>query len=240
MQILKEQLKELIQKMEKTSNKYKLDKETLNNLYSDYPFNKIEYIISCLIASKTITFEQYLDIRNSYLQRNKYLRLFEMAPRTFGETWGQNYLMKIVPELQKPSKDLDPNYSGQYDLWYNNIKIEVKASRAVKKESGKTLLEKALLSTSSERFNMNFQQIKPLCCDVFIWIAVWKDKIRYWVLNRDEVKNNKHYSNGQHRGNVGEGQLWIKNSNIDEFNIYEVDEKDILAAIVGRYNKLDM
>ena len=78
---------------------------------------------------------------------------------------------------------------------------------------------------------MNFQQIKPACCDVFVWIAVWRDKIRYFVLSSDEVVRNKYYSIGQHRGNVGEGQLWLKESNIAEFECYEVGVRDILDRI---------
>lgn len=81
---------------------------------------------------------------------------------------------------------------------------------------------------------MNFQQIKPACCDVFVWIAVWRDVIRYWVLSSDEVKNNCYYSSGQHRGNVGEGQLWLKDTNIDDFKKYEVDVRDILSKIVEK------
>ena len=71
-----------------TGESCNLDEEFLNNLYSVYPFNKFKYIISHLIAKNIITLEQYLDIRNSYLERNKYLYVFEItAPRTFGETW---------------------------------------------------------------------------------------------------------------------------------------------------------
>lgn len=40
-----------------------------------------------------ISLDEYLEMRAEYLQRNKYLHLFELAPRTFGETWGQNHLM---------------------------------------------------------------------------------------------------------------------------------------------------
>ena len=78
---------------------------------------------------------------------------------------------------------------------------------------------------------MNFQQIKLMCCDVFVWIAGWRDKIRYWVLSSEEVANNKYYSVGQHRGNVGEGQLWLKDTNIQDFDEYEVSVRDILSAI---------
>lgn len=239
MELLEGELKQLLKKMKiDTNNKYGINDEFLDNLYSVFPFNKFEYIISHLIATNTIDLEQYLEIRNSYLQRNKYLYIFEItAPRTFGEKWAQQHLNEIVPELERPSKKYDPNYSGQYDFWYEGIRIEVKASRAVRKESGETLIYKALSSDSKEEFNMNFQQIKPDCCDIFVWIAVWRDKIRYWVLTSDEVKNNKHYSIGQHRGNIGEGQLWFTDKNINEFDIYEVGVRDILDIIIRKYNK---
>ena len=84
---------------------------------------------------------------------------------------------------------------------------------------------------------MNFQQIKTNCCDVFVWIGVWTDTIKLWVLSSDEVKNNKHFSAGQHRGNVGEGQLWIKETNIDEFEKYRVDEKNNLQKIIKKKKK---
>lgn len=219
----------------KTNNSIDLRDESLDDLYSVYPFNKFEYVISHLIATETISLQEYLDIRNSYLERNKYLYVFEItAPRTFGETWAQRHLNEVVPELKKPSTALDPTYSGEYDFWYNGIKIEVKASRAVKRKSGDALIIKALSSDSKSGFDMNFQQIKPACCDVFVWIAVWRDKIRYWVLSSDEVSNNKYYSTGQHRGNVGEGQLWLKESNIEEFAEYEVSVRDILTAIIEK------
>lgn len=82
---------------------------------------------------------------------------------------------------------------------------------------------------------MNFQQLKPKCCDIFIWIGVWRDKIIYWVLSNTDVLNNKYYSKGQHRGNIGEGQLWIKETNITEFEPYEVDVRNILTAIKQKY-----
>ena len=82
---------------------------------------------------------------------------------------------------------------------------------------------------------MNFQQIKPAHCDVFVWIAVWRDVIKYWVLSSDEVKQNKYYSKGQHRGNVGEGQLHLKEDNIHEFERYEVKPDKLKDAIVVSY-----
>lgn len=224
----------------KVTGEYKndLSEEALENLYSVYPFNKFEYVISHLIAEKVITIEEYLNIRSSYLNRNKYLYVFEMtAPRSFGEQWAQRHLNEVVPELQRPTKDFDADYNGQYDFWYQGIRIEVKASRAVRKQSGKTLMEKALSRQDTASFDMNFQQLKPSCCDVFVWIGVWKDEIVYWVLSSEEVRNNEHYSKGQHRGNKGEGQLWIKKSNIEDFEKYRTDVRNILTGIVESKNR---
>lgn len=233
MEKLIENLKAKIGELEsKKPGVYKLHDAALEELYSVYPFNKFEYVISHLIAEDIISLNQYLMMRAAYLQRNKYLYVFEItAPRTFGETWAQRHLVEVVPELEYPSPIKDPNYEGQYDLIYKGVKIEVKASRAVKRKSGETLIMKALSSDSKSGFDMNFQQIKPSCCDVFVWIAVWRDVIRYWVLSSSDVANNKYFSHGQHRGNVGEGQLWLKESNIDEFKEYEVGVRDILSAI---------
>lgn len=229
----------IIDMKKNTNNEIDFSDENLDDLYSVYPFNKFEYIISHLIATDTISLKEYLDIRNSYLERNKYLYVFEItAPRTFGETWAQRHLNEVVPELKRPSTVYDSTYSGEYDFWYEGIKIEVKASRAVKRQSGDSLIIKALSSDSKAAFDMNFQQIKPACCDVFVWIAVWRDKIRYWVLSSDDVKTSKYYSSGQHRGNVGEGQLWLKNSNIADFAEYEVGVRDILEAIKKKAKRI--
>lgn len=108
----------------KTNNSIDLCDESLDDLYSVYPFNKFEYVISHLIATKTISLQEYLDIRNSYLERNKYLYVFEItAPRTFGETWAQRHLNEVVPELKQPSTNLDPTYSGEYDFGITELKL---------------------------------------------------------------------------------------------------------------------
>lgn len=223
---------------ELTSFKKKLDSsvtnqlsdEILDKIYTVYPFNKFEYVISHLIANNAITLEQYIDMRSEYLERNKYLYLFELAPRTFGETWGQRHLMEFVQDFKVPSRTLDSNYSGQYDLWLDDIHVEVKASRVVNKRGGSTLSEKALASGSGKKFDMNYQQLKPSCCDVFVWIAVWRDKIDYWVLPRMAVQHPEKFISqditlsNQHRGSqsveggeVVEGQIHINDGNYAKF-----------------------
>lgn len=215
------------------------EKSILSNEVLDvYPFNKFEFTISHLIAKNIISLDEYLDIRAEYFQRNRYLHLFELAPRTFGETWGQRHLMELVQELKIPTKKLDPSFSGEYDLLLNDIHVEVKASRAVKKIGGDTLANKALASNSTSNFDMNYQQLKPGCCDVFVWIAVWRDKIDYWVMSSEDVQNNPLFSN-QHRasqhsetGAVVEGQIHINNANYQDFEKYRVQAKDIGNKII--------
>jgi hypothetical protein len=214
--------------------------EQMRQLESVYPFNAFEYMIATLIGKGKLSLADYYELRKNYIENNRYLGIFEIsAPRGFGEKWAQNYLHELVPQLKKPSKKLDPNYSGQYDFFLENIKIEVKASRAVDFNSKEPLYVKALSSNSPLPFNMNFQQIKPGCCDVFVWIAVWRDVIRYWVLSSKEVEMNPYYSTGQHRGNVGEGQLHLNHENIDEFSIYECHAEELYEKILAAKERND-
>lgn len=226
-----------------TVERTQLSDSVLDKLYAVFPFNKFEYTISHLIAKNIISLDEYYEMRTEYLQRNKYLHLFELAPRTFGETWGQNHLMELVPEFKIPTKRLDPTFSGEYDLLLNNIHVEVKASRAVKKIGGDTLANKALASNSTSKFDMNYQQLKPSCCDVFVWIAVWRDKIDYWVMSSEDVQNNPLFSN-QHRasqlsesGDIIEGQIHINNGNYKDFEKYRVRVREIYDKIIEIGNK---
>ncbi len=212
----------------------------LDDLVSVYPFNEYEYVISSLLGSGKLTLDEYYEIRDEYISRNLYLYIFEITgPRTFGEAWAQGHLKELVPELKKPSRKDDPSYSGEYDFYLEEkIKVEVKASRAVDSSLEGSLVERALSSRMRKPFLMNFQQVKPDCCDVFVWIAVWRDRIRYWVLSSSEVRENQFFTDKQHRGNVGEGQLHVKDTNIATFERYEVGSgRDILQAIRDAYGR---
>lgn len=211
----------------------------LETLVSVYPFNDYEFIISHLLAKDVLSLDEYLELRDDYIARNMYLYIFEIsAPRTFGEAWAQGHLKELVPDLVKSTKKLDPNYAGQYDfLLDTKIRIEVKASRAVDASIEAPLYVKALSSNSTQPFWMNFQQIKPACCDVIVWIAVWRDVIRYWVLSSNEVETHPDYSKGQHRGNVGEGQLHVTQENIHKFNCFQIHSNKLADAIRKAYKR---
>ncbi|MGH8477037.1 MAG: hypothetical protein ACRER2_14915 [Methylococcales bacterium] len=235
MEHLQEELDRLIESIPDNSE----FRTRLDNLTSIYPFNDYEFIIAHLVCLGILTLESYYDLRDRYIERNLYLYVFEIsAPRTFGESWAQGHLKQLVPELVKPSKKSDHNYSGQYDFYLDEkIRIEVKASRAVDDSISAPLYVKALSSDSKKGFWMNFQQIKPACCDVFIWIAVWRDLIRYWVLSSQEVETNQYYSVGQHRGNIGEGQLHVTHENFGTLTGYLVEPRELLQAIRNAYKR---
>ncbi len=111
MEILRKQLDLLIEKLS--------DAESLKEaeIYSVYPFNEFEYIISTLLGKGILTLDQYYEMRDSYMERNMFLYLFEIsAPRTFGEAWAQGHLKELIPDISKPSKKHDPHYSGEYDF----------------------------------------------------------------------------------------------------------------------------
>ena len=253
MEELDNQLDILIERLE-NSEDFKNDLEKLNSVY---PFSKYEYIISALLANKKLTFDEYLDIRNEYLNRNLYLSVFEIsAPRGFGDTWAFGHLLSTEPALQRPSKKLDIAYKGEYDLfleWKNKktdhfIKIEVKASRATDRTKPEEHLNvKALSSHSDSPFLMNFQQLKPKCCDVFLWIAVYRDLIKYWVISANAIHENKNFT-PQHRNqataerasdyskaDIYEGQIMMTNQNINDFADYLATERTIKSKIIEQY-----
>lgn len=200
---------------------------------SVFPFNEYEHLICNLIDKGGMSYEQYIEIRTEYISENPHLWIFEIsAPRGFGEKFAQTYVQGKCSKLKKPSKKLDPDYSGEYDLWLDGITIEVKASRAVDSDSDEPLYMKALSRNTKKRFLMNFQQLKPQCCDVFIWVAVFRDEIVLWIMSSDEVLNHPLYSKGQHRGNKGnEGQLHVKDDNVIQLNGFELKDDNIEKAI---------
>lgn len=204
-----------------------------------FPFNEYEYLISSLIEKGGLTYQSYLDIRAQYNRANRNLWLFEIsAPRAFG-SFAETYVMGMNSKFAYPSKKLDKDYSGQYDLWLDGIRIEVKASRVVDSDSDAPLYMKALKRDTQKNFWMNFQQLKPDCCDVFVWVAVFRDEFVVWVMNAVEVLTHPDYSNGQHRGNTGnEGQLHIKQDNITSLDQYKLESANIEDKIRGAFKRL--
>lgn len=220
---------ELTQLKDKICKAFKGGEDDLERLLSlvesdesVFPFNEYEFLLSSMLSEGGLTYDDYICIRSEYLSNNPNLWVFEISsPRAFGEQYGQTLLQSISPNLMRPNKSLDPQYNGEYDLWLNGIKVEVKASRVTDRDSNDPLYKKALSSNTQKDFLMNFQQLKPQCCDVFVWIAVYRDSTTIWVMSSHEVENHQDYSHGQHRGNKGnEGQLHITAKNINTLDKY--------------------
>ncbi|MDQ3472247.1 MAG: hypothetical protein M3447_00775 [Acidobacteriota bacterium] len=223
MEKLKQQLDDLLNRLEHADEV----RSGLVRLISIYPFNEFEYVISQLLAANKLTLAEYNSIRNEYISRNKYQDLYEIAPRSFGEVWGHPYLKQLVPNLKAP-------LSQEYDfLLPPNIRVEVKASRVTDAKSKKAFAAKSLPSNSQAPFVMNFQQLKPRCCDVFVWMAVWRDIIKHWVIPSCEIE--RRYS-PQHRGNVGEGQIHVRRNNIHSLDKYLTEPEEIEKAIEQEYD----
>lgn len=254
MEKLVAQLDKLLTRLKNADNV----RRELENLRSVFPFSEYEYLISTLLANDKLTFDEYLEIRDDYINRNLYLPIFEItAPRGFGDTWAFGHLLELEPRFQRPSKNTDKNYRAEYDLFLNwrddkakehYIKIEVKASRANDRErNDEPLFVKALAANSKRPFLMNFQQLKPSCCDVFLWIAVYRDKIKYWVLNSTAVRKNKNFA-PQHRNkdtanreenyrksDIYEGQIMVTEKNIGDFDKYLAMGNKLYDAVVAAY-----
>jgi hypothetical protein len=254
MEKLTEQLDKLIERLVGSAD----FRTELEQLQSIYPFSKYEYVISALLAAKKLTFEEYLQIRDEYINRNLFLNVFEItAPRGFGDTWAFGHLIDKDSELKRPNKNTDATYKGEYDLYLNwtdskkkqhYIKIEVKASRATDRErNDESLYIKALASDSKRPFLMNFQQLKPKCCDVFLWLAVYRDAIRYWVINSNAIQTHNDFT-PQHRNeataerdknyrkeDIYEGQIMMTEKNINTFDTYLTQGKNLYKTIVKQY-----
>ncbi len=116
----------------------------LQGLVSVFPFNEYEYIITFLVDRGVLSFQEYEKLRGNYVSSNRYLELYSLAPRVFGQVWGEKHLMDLDRGFQKPDKSLDPEYEGQYGLWLDGVRVEVKACRAINTKQRGGLASKAL------------------------------------------------------------------------------------------------
>lgn len=261
MEILKSEIEDLKSRLRNE------DKQLVSDEYitecSKYPFSEYANTIIVLLKGGILSYEHFVELRDAYYRRNPNLDVFEQSPRTFGQTWGERYLRNKYPVLVPPSIDFDPNFNGEYDLWLprenahlNGIKIEVKASHVVKDSSGGTLVGKGYKWTENKNntpFKMNFQQLKPQCCDVFVWMAVWLDRIDIWVIPSNKIiKRTKKHKNqrkivnqlgylhmsSQHRGGRNEGQIFVTNKHYHDLDRYRVSNDQILTKI-REYGNID-
>ena len=127
--------------------------EVIRNEKSVFPFSTEGRMLAYLLSTRTIDYNKYMDLQNEYVKRNQYLDLFDMAPRTFGETWGEKHILNLFPEFMKATKEnissVYPNFDGEFDLWIDGIRVEVKACRANSTRTGGSLASRAYLHSEA-------------------------------------------------------------------------------------------
>ncbi len=207
-----------------------------------YPFGRENRMLAYLLSLGAITFDQYEKISEDYARRNKYLDLFELFPRTFGQTWGEAHIRQLFPDFIQATKEnlanAYPDFDGEFDLWLDGIRVEVKACRANSTKAKGSLASRAFLHREAveEEFKYHFQQLKPSCCDVFIWIGVCRDALLYWVLTSAELVETGKLGS-QHRNEqtgsgakVFEGQVFMTEEDLRPFQVEETDVLDCVRA----------
>ena len=141
--------------------------------------------------------------------------------RKFGDV-GEILMSKIIKGLEKSD-----NLS--YDKKLGDQKGEVKVSRAFTRANPITeqnICEVLMQDNSvrliedknklEQRWDCNIQQVKTGCFDILWYGIFFKDMIYVFEIPSETISKdpNIQYSDKQHRGNTGEGQFHLKNSNI--------------------------
>lgn len=206
-----------------------------------YPFSVENRLLAYYLSIGEITYERYAQINAEYCKRNKYLDLFDMAPRTYGQTWGEQHIRSLFPQFIKATKENVsaeyPAFDGEFDLWLEGIRIEVKACRANSTHAGGSLASRAYLHSEAKAagFKYHYQQLKPSCCDVFIWIGTCRDELIYWVLTSEELQKTGKLGSQHRNENTGvagvevfEGQVFMTE---EELSMFIVNERDILDVV---------
>ncbi|MCI3006544.1 hypothetical protein [[Clostridium] innocuum] len=237
-------MKELNFVIDKLLNSTNGDQKIIESIKAEktfYPFSPECRLLTYLVSLGELTYDEFSELSMSYSQRNKYLDLYEMAPRTYGQTWGEQHIRSLFPEFIKATKENVsseyPSFDGEFDLWLKGIRIEVKACRANYEKGKGSLASRAYLHSEAKAagFKYHFQQLKPSCCDVFIWIGTCRDELIYWVLTSQELLDTGKLGPQHRNQNTGvagievfEGQVFMTE---EELSSFLVEEKDILKVV---------
>ena len=162
-------------------------------------------------------------------------KLYEYQTRGFGE-WCENHVINLSRNFVDPHS-VDEKYDGsEYDVAYVNgnrfARVEIKGSRARKINSDSYSLKDKMANPNDE-YEIEFLQIKPYCADIFIFVIVWKNYIKYYAMLSKDVENLRGYSPFQHRGNKSEGQVHFTNKTIKELEPYEFNPDEIDEVMEG-------
>lgn len=100
-------MKELITELERLQNNTNGDINVIKDIESRkalFPFSVENRLLAYYLSIGEITYEKYSKLDSEYCERNKYLDLFDMAPRTYGQTWGEQHIRTLFPQFIKATK----------------------------------------------------------------------------------------------------------------------------------------
>ncbi|MCM1225082.1 MAG: restriction endonuclease subunit M [Lachnospiraceae bacterium] len=228
------ELKEKLEYLLKSSGENAAIVDRIQNQESFVPFTAVNRLMAYLLSVGKLSYQDYEKLNNEFRERNKYINLFEMAPRTFGQTWGEQHIEELFPQFIKATKrnlatDY-PDFDGEFDLWHEGIRIEVKACRANRTDGKRSLANRAYTHAEAlaNKFKYHYQQLKPSCCDVFIWIGVCRDELLYWVLTSKELQStgklgsqHRNENTGVEDAEVFEGQVFMTEEELRPFLVKE-------------------
>ncbi len=149
--------------------------------------------------------------------------IFALRTRRFGT---------VAEIMIKKLYDLDESGSLAFDKKDrgSNNRVEIKFSTVMKQNDDKikdhnvidqckkaNLTNRAMLSSDIHRysFDCNIQQVKRKEFDILYYGLFFADQIEIYKMDSDEILDCPGYSDKQHRGNEGEGQFHLNESNID-------------------------
>ena len=147
--------------------------------------------------------------------------IFALRTRRFGT---------VAEIMIKRLYNLDESGSLAFDKMekMTNKRIEVKFSTVMKKNEAKiyednvidqcykaNLANRAMNSFETGRFDCNIQQVKRTEFDVLYYGLFFADQIEIFMMKSSEISNCPGYSDKQHRGNEGEGQFHLNQSNME-------------------------
>lgn len=227
----------------KVSQLKKKDQDQLEKISKEwkpaYPFiSKVEMITSFLIQKRIVGIEWVLKQKSDYCDRNCNYSLFLITGNAdFGKVI-KKHLISVSDGLRNASKKIDPSYDNDYNLHYSGIRIGCCAYRAAEQRSG-PMHEKSLRSDSNIKYKFSFQHLHPDLCEVYIFVVVYLDTFKYWVLSTSEVQALPNFKYYQGRGTNGiEGIVSCTSAQIGKLDRFSVNEKDLCLAVKNAYNRL--
>lgn len=171
--------------------------------------------------------------------------IFALRTRRFGQ---------IAEIMIKKLYDFDESNNLAFDKRdrISNDRVEVKFSTVMKKNDDcirddnvieqckkANLANRAMSSLDIEKyhFDCNIQQVKRSEFDVLYYGLFFADRIEIYKMLSTQVFDCPGYSDKQHRGNEGEGQFHLNNSNIAYHRTHFLEEIMDYAQLYELFSK---